>query len=501
MRLPGRLAGVREPLLAALVALVVYPLHGYGAELRHDLGVFTYGGLRVADGHPPYAGIFNSVGPLADLVPGAGILLGRAVGLEPVLSERLLLTLLSAACCALVLVLARDVWRSRAAGFVAAGVFLTFQDFSAMASGGPREKTTMVLLLLAALVLAGRRRWLAAGACTALAALTWQPAAVVAVAAVAAGLLALPGGRRRAAAAYVVGGLVPTAVAAALYAAAGSLGLAFDGFWLVNAGYTRQPSLLTEPGYGWRMLRHGYGFSLWVVVAGLLALLVLTAVVALRRRIGAGDVVPGDVLPVGVAGTVALVWTVLVINGSPDLFVLLPFAAVGAAGAVLVAADALGRRLGRVLVAAVTAAAVLLAAVQAVTTRDDGLDRERRDVRAVLAAAPAGAVLLSIDAPQVVALAGRVNPTRYQLFNEAMQGYLDDHLPGGLAGYVDRVERIHPTVLATNRTGIPPWASDLHHSYRFVGRGSHWTWYVARSAGPATHAAMREAHQQAMRLG
>jgi 4-amino-4-deoxy-L-arabinose transferase-like glycosyltransferase len=481
--------------------MVVYALHGYEGSLRHDLGVFTYGGMQVADGHPPYAGIFNSVGPLADLVPGIGIRLGQVVGVGPVLSERLLFTLLSAGCCALVLVLARDVWRSRAAGFVAAAAFLTFQAFTAMASSGPREKTTMVLFLLAALVLLGRRRWLAAGACTALATLAWQPVVAVAVAAAVAGLLTVPSGRWRAAAAYLVGGLVPTAVTAALYLAAGSLGLAFDGFWVINAGYTSQPSLLAEPGESWQMLRNGYGLSLWVILAGLLALLVLTVVVVLRRRIGAGDVVPADVVPVGVACAVALAWTVLVINGSPDVFVLLPFAAVGVAGAVLVVADALGRRLGRVLVVAVTATAVLYAGVHAAATRDHVLVTERRDVRAVLAAAPPGATLLSIDAPQVMALAGRDNPTRYQLFNDSMQRYLDHHLPGGLAGYVDRVERIHPTVLVTGRGGIPPWAKDLHRSYRLIGFGFHWTWYVARSAGPVVATAMQEAHHRAMRIG
>ena len=87
-------------------------------------------------------------------------------------------------CCALLCVLARDAFGSRAAGLLAPAVFLTFERFIELASSGPREKTAMVVFLLAALILTGRRRWAAAGVFTALATLTWQPALFVAVAAV-----------------------------------------------------------------------------------------------------------------------------------------------------------------------------------------------------------------------------------------------------------------------------------------------------------------------------
>ena len=127
---------------------------------------------------PPYVGIFNSVGPLADAVPGLAIWLGGFVGVDPVLSARLFFPVLSALCCALLCVLARDTFGSRAAGLLAPAVFLTFECFIELASSGPREKTTMVVFLLAspdpdrAPSLGGRRRaappWPPS---------TWQPGA------------------------------------------------------------------------------------------------------------------------------------------------------------------------------------------------------------------------------------------------------------------------------------------------------------------------------------
>jgi hypothetical protein len=132
-RLPGlprlpRPRGHRwgDPAITGLVALVVYALHGYDGVLDRDLGAFAYGGMHVAHGSPPYVDLFNSVGPLADAVPGLAIWLGHFADADPILSARLFFTVLSALCCSLLCVLARDTLGSRAAGFLAPALFLTF---------------------------------------------------------------------------------------------------------------------------------------------------------------------------------------------------------------------------------------------------------------------------------------------------------------------------------------------------------------------------------------
>ena len=106
-------------------------LHGYDGVLDRDLGVFTYGGEHVAHGSPPYVDLFNSVGPLADAVPGLAIWLGHFADADPILSARLFFTVLSALCCSLLCVLARDTLGSRATGFLAPALFLTFEASSA----------------------------------------------------------------------------------------------------------------------------------------------------------------------------------------------------------------------------------------------------------------------------------------------------------------------------------------------------------------------------------
>nr|WP_281385926.1 DolP-mannose mannosyltransferase [Nocardioides luti] len=395
---------------------------------------------------------------------------------------------LSACCCALVSVLARDVLASRAAGFLAPAVFLTFPEFLDLASNGPREKTVMVLFLLGALILAGRRHWVLAGVSTALATLTWQPVLAVAVAGAAVLVAALPERRLRAAAGFVAGGLLTLGATVAAYAASGDLRTAVGGFVLVNLEDKQQPSVFSAPAATWRLLERGYGASIWLVLLGLVAVVVLAVRVRSAR-----------LLALAAATLAGTAWTASAINGAPDLFELLPLGAVGVAGAGLAATRHLPVRAGRVLLVGATAAAVLAAGVTSVTTRSDLLDQERADVAAVLAAGPADASVLSIDAPEVLALAGRRNPTGLQLFDPAMEHYLDTHRPGGMAGYAREVERLHPTFIVVGRHYERAWPlALLERDYREVGRGTAWTWYLARSAGPAALAACITANRRAM---
>ncbi|GAA4130354.1 hypothetical protein GCM10022215_43890 [Nocardioides fonticola] len=496
--LDSTLDSALDSVLVAVVAAVVYAVHGFEGTLVRDLGVFTYGGQRVADGVLPYVGIFNTVGPLADAVPGAAIRVGELIGVGPVSAERHLFWVLSVGCCVLVAALGRRVGGSRVVGLLAAALFLTFEDFTHLATNGPREKTVMVLFLLAAMLLLERRRWTAAGACTALATLTWQPALLVAVTAAVTTLLRTPRGevgRLRAVAGYVLGGAVPTALVVAVYAVQGELHRGLLGFLLVNARYTRQTSVYSAPHFVADVLWEGYGWSLVLVLAGLVAA-VGAAVVALIRG-------PRDArVTLGAAALVGVVWTTTAVNGAPDLFVVLPFAAVGAAlalHALLAALAALARRPGWAapVLAGLTAGVVVLAGVQSAATRQVGLRAQERDVDAVLAAVP-DADLMAIDAPQVLALAGRVSPTPFQIFDVGIDGYLEATWPGGLQGFAAWIAARRPTLIVRALDDHQTWPDAmLARHYVLAGCGPQWRWYVSRAAGPAVLDAVREANRQA----
>ncbi len=483
-RLPAQ---TLDPVAAGLVALGVYALHGFQSSLDRDQATFVYGGQQLLHGTPPYRGIFNSVGPLGDMIAGLGILLGRPLGLDDLTGARVLYLLVSAACVAVLSVLAREAFASRAAGLLAPAVFLTFASFLKLATAGPREKTAMVLFLEIVLLLLLRRRWLAAGVFTALATSVWQPVLLPAAAAAAAAILTAAEPRLRAVARYVVGGLVPTAVLAGYFAVEGALKVAWWGFVVVNVGYTTQPTILDS----WGLVTADYRWSLAPVLLGWVAALGLAARAVLRsgQRGGAPEVdaVDRNLLVLG-SGTLASgLWSCYAINGGADLFVVLPFAALGVAGVLL----ALGRRVSpenaRRLCAAGVTVAVACAGVEAVTTRDHRLPAERREDARMIAAVPPGSSVLSVYAPEVLVLLHRRNTSPWQLSNAAISSFLDDHLTGGLGGYADRISRLRPALIVVGRRATDEWlAPVLERQYTRVGRGDHWTWYASNTLGRDT---------------
>jgi hypothetical protein len=189
------------------------------------------------------------------------------------------------------------------------------------------------------------------------------------------------------------------------------------------------------------------------------------------------------------AGTV---WTMCVVNGGPDLFVVLPFAALGAAGGLVLLAAKLPVRLAVPGVALLVVAGVAVASLESVSSRKDTLVRERADALAVLGTQPADATIVSIDAPQVLAVSNRTSLWSYQLFDERMIDFLNATQPGGTAGLDALLAREHPTFVVVNAVSASTWQDrTLADHYRRVGRGPGWIWYVNNDVGPA---ALMDAH-------
>ncbi|MCW2793755.1 MAG: hypothetical protein JWO76_2853 [Nocardioides sp.] len=476
------------------VALVTYLLHGFDGYLSRDLGVYAYAGEKVADGVPPYVGILNRAGPLAHLIPGIGAFAARAVGIDELFGMRLLFTLISVAAVGVTYRLGRDVFRSQLAGLGAAAALLCSHGFVTYATYGPREKTAMVLFLLCALLATTHQRWVVAGAFIALGTLTWQPVFLAAIAgAVVALLLGVRTGRLRALGELVVGGLVPTAITVGWYAAIGHLQVFLDDFLLINARYTEQISPLDYPGWIWEILVRGYGWSLWVFIVGALAVLVLAVHAAITRTWRRE---PADAALVGAGATIVVgfLWSLRAFNGWPDAFVMLPAAALGIGGLVA----AFGRRFpGRTTV--VLALAWVLAATTATVvfsagTRNHQLDEQRADVAAVLSLLPADPTVLSVEAPEPLVLGHLTNLSRFQLFGNGLEEYLEDTWPGGSAGYGRWVAERRPTLIALGRVDPPEWlAPVLLESYRKVGVSPGWNWYVSTDVDPDTREALKAA--------
>ena len=485
-----------DPLVVVVgvVSLVVYYLHGLDGRLTRDVGVYAYAGQQFADGVPPYEGILNRAGPLAHMIPGVGVVGARLFGLEDLTGMRILFLLLTVACACVTYLFAKDLFDSRAAGLAAAFAFLTFEGFIEYASNGPREKTSAALFLLCTLWAAYRHRWFAAGAWLSLATLTLQIVFPLGLAAILVQALVVRGERIRALARAAVGGIVVLAVFILYFAAAGALELFFQGFWLINASETGASPFTNDVATNWLTLEDGYGASLWVGIAGIATLLVMS-VLALFSSYRARRPYAVPVAALGAATLAGLAWILREYDWWPDAMQVLPVAALGIGALAAELTRQLRLRWSGPIVLAWLVAAVVLATSFAVGERNHDLVAQRASVNAKLRVLPS-ATILSISSPHALVLAGQTNPIPYQMFFKGLNEYVNDTWPGGLAGLGDWVAEERPTLIAVNSAMPPAWLRPtLDRFYVPAGVEPHLHWYVDRSVGRSTVLKLR--HDQA----
>ena len=487
-----------DPLVLAVgvVALVTYALHGMQGMLTRDLAVYSYAGQQVAEGVPPYLGILNRAGPLAHALPGLGVGLARVSGGDDVVVLRQLFMVFATLCTCAVYVLGRDLFRSRSAGLVTAATFLTFAGFIQYASNGPREKTPMTLFIVVALWAVTRRRWFTAGVFVSLATLCLQIAFFAAFTAAVVGALFLARGHRtRALARIAAGGAVPAAVCLAYFALTDSVREALDAFVLINSRYTTPDPLLHRLEPVWEDLHRAYGSSVWLLVGGLVALAGSAALTlaSLRSRQRRDDPAGLVLVAFAVAVLAALAWNVKEYDAWPDLFPLLPLAAVGI-GAVFARVTAqLPARTVTGLAAAAAVACTALALHHSVTTRDDRLVAQRASVAAVLGQLPENTTITSVEAPQPLVLTGRRNPTRHQMFSGGLAHYLEDTWPGGMDGFRSELVEERPTLIAFGDPVSDAWRAAVASDYVYVGSAPDFTWYARASLDEETLSSLRDA--------
>ncbi|GAA1476491.1 hypothetical protein GCM10009623_09370 [Nocardioides aestuarii] len=476
----------------SLVGLVIFLLHGFGGLLTRDLALYAYAGQQFAEGVPPYEGVMNRAGPLAHIVPGFGALIARGLGTDDLITQRALMMGLSVVAVWLTYLLGRDTFRSRLAGAASVATLLAFQGFVTYSGGGPREKTTMMLLVVCAMLAVLHRRWFWAGFAIALATLTWQPAFWATIAMAVAGVLVgAEGGRRLTGVVRVaLGGIAATALMTLYFVSVGALDAFFDGFLLLNATSTRQIGLvqmLIEEPYE---ISSGFGWSIWLVVAGLVASVALG--VRAWRHGDRRDRHDAAVIAFGIGTAGYVLWSIGVFNGWADAVVMLPFAAIGMGGLGALVLRRVQPR-GAAVVAAYTVVVLVVAAVDTWVTRPDELAPMRAETDAMLALAGPEVSVASVGAPQPLVLGQLRNPIQHQMFIAGLQDYLDENYPGGLAGVAAAIDDARPTYITMDHPDWYYWMDptiDAH--YEEVGTTLDFTWYADRSLGEEKLAEMRE---------
>lgn len=458
-----------------LGALVVWGVRGFQDGLSRDSALYVYAGQLIADGGAPYVGVLNRAGPLAHLLPGLGVELGRFTGLGDVGGIRVLFLVLVVASPALTYVLTRDVFGSRLAGSVAAATLLSFPGLALTATDGPQSKPPMMLGMLVVLVLLTRRRWLWAGVVTGLATLTWQPVVIVLGVVALVVSLVSPGDRRSRLTEltrFVAGGALTLGLTVAYFVGVGGLDAFIEGFWSVNARYTDQQGMVTDPLRAWGRLAEWLGWTTWLLVIGSV-LSVSLGLLGLRHHSRPGT----DAAALGAATLAGVGWSMGAFNGAPDSLLVLPLAATGIGGGVALTVGRLPVSWHRWSTAALAGwVAVALATTLHLTwtSRAPELSAERAEAEAVLAAVPADATIFAFNAPQPLALTGHESISRYLLFGEGMKQYVASESDDDIRGYVDRLREARPTLIVTWDRGLGGFLRPLARDYVEIDGGTGW---------------------------
>jgi 4-amino-4-deoxy-L-arabinose transferase-like glycosyltransferase len=476
---PARHRELAGAAVSVLVAATLFSRFGINGFLSRDEAIYAYGGRQLANGVPPYVSIFDPKSPMATLLSGVAVEAARLVDRDGLDAIRLVFF-----GCALLAVLATywlalRLFGSVLAGLTAAVVLATSWPLAVDALSGPDAKTPGMVFAVLCMGLMVQRRWARAACLGSLAFLVWQPLALYAAIAVLLAVVTEPRDRRlRSGLVALVGAALPVALTAGWFAAVGAFAQLVEAAVVFPlTGVQRgESTLLSRVSHVADVATRSAGFSgvlFWVGLASLLAL--GAAEVARARRVGSSGIGALrkpllSVVLLTLAGQAAYAATDF--QSYPDLYPLLPYPAIGLAGAVAAVAQARVRRERPTVsrAARLGPAVALLMALGGLTcaswvtyTRDAANSPPDRDLSRQQANACALGLLRvprtplwALGDPTVLVLTHRRNPDRFVYLGSGVAQWKIDHTPGGLAGWQRQIALAGPSVVV-----LQGWTGDL----------------------------------------
>jgi hypothetical protein len=213
------------------------------------------------------------------------------------------------------------------------------------------------------------------------------------------------------------------------------------------------------------VVHHAYGAEGAVLVPAGLALLPVAAWLAVRGR-AAGSTAEDAALrtpnplrdPLAVGVVLAMLsqvaYAVYDFQGYPDVFPLLPFAALGVAGGVTVLVRLFHGGLRRVAGAVAVAGLAVLAAItwpalDSVAAADPGI-AEQRSASCAAATIAGEHPFYSLGNPAQFVLTHRRSPDRFIYLAGQVDQWRADHYPGGFDAWIAHIAAAHPPVVVVD---------------------------------------------------
>jgi hypothetical protein len=477
--------------LALAVAVSLFTRFSIDGNLWRDEAVYAYGGQQFAHGVPMYASIFDAKTPLPAILCGIGALGGDWLGIYDVHAMRLVFFVFACLAVVAVYLLGLWLWNSPLAGVVAAATFASFKGFAQDALGGPQAKTPAIFFAVLSMALLVRRRWFWGAFCASLAFLAWQPLALYAAVAIVWAPLSSDAGQRWKSGGQAVAGAAIPVVGATLYFwIAGALPQFIEAtvsFPLTGVSRVRE-TLASRGDHILAVVNRYYGDTRILLWVGLVLLVGLLVVLLIRARSHLRSVLKEPY--VGVVGATFLgiaAFTMSDFQGYPDVFPLLPYAAIGIGGSVALLVRRIGgMRPRRVATAVTLAGATILAGLS--WSWYSGSHEARRSLaveRALAAKIPRiidrRETLYSLGDPTPLVLTGRRNPSRFIYLSSGVGDWVIDHTPGGLGGWEARIRGSNPAMISIGDWNTPIAAEVKTWLTSSYGKGihlGHWRLFI-----------------------
>ena len=454
--------------LVFVLAAFIYGQYGLDDELSRTTAANLYAGQKMAEGVPPYVSIFDVLGPLGPMLAGLGVMISEQLGWGDIYTARLLFLIIGCFAVASVYLLGEGLFRSQRVGMFAALTFLGFFWFGKEIARGPYQKVPMVLFVVLSLLLTSRRRWFWAGLCGSLSFLVWQPTAIFPLTTLFVAALQ-PRQRRLAAVTRVSAGIgLPLATVGAYFYYHGAFYKLLDGAILFHILYGErgQSSLLSHFLTPIQGAFDGFTTMFLPILLGFVMLACLYFSRWVRHGSLRNMLAEDAFAPILLSLPAVVVWSLIDFQNQKDFLVLLPYAALGF-GAFL---DLAVRRMGDLQVGAtplggmqslltvglcVSLVALALANTSFGSQANElrqGLNQQKEEIADIEDRFGSDVKLISIDAPEVLVLQHRTNPTPYAFIVMGIDNHIDANVPGGFEGWVRELEAYDPDVIALRRS-------------------------------------------------
>lgn len=455
------MAMVNKTLISIFILSILFYIFiaGINSPLKRDPGIYLYSAQRVAEGIPPYVGIFDHKGPGAPLMFGGIIKIIRIISpeinhLKELFFLRMVLIILSSFIPVFLYLISKEFLNEEGARITALA-FLSFLPFSFFAAAGPVPKTMTTLFEVLFFYFMVRKKYFLAGFFSVAAALIWQPLALFTIA----GFILSIKSRRHWS--FICGVLPLPLITVAYFIYHGALIELWRGAVSFNLIYLDTNPLYINIINILKTLLRRYSITSVVVIMG------LTSFVFLYKDQRAPKILLW-------AFPLPIFWSILDFQGSQDMFPLLPFAAIGT-GLIFHYLSKF-RQKNYISIILLVLIAILPHTYNRFSLTDQL--REAEGIRKNFHGR-----IISIGAPHFMAITGLVNPSRYLFILRGIDRKIEAEFPGGVKGWLQFLEGFQPEVIALGQTrGIysPDIKKWLNKRYRIKKGLKYFKIYVKK---------------------